>query len=306
MISNELFNTIKILDGGMGQELLSRGLKSKGSLWSASALLNEAYHQLIIDAHIDFIKAGSDIIVTNNFSARRARMIENNVNGRFDYANKKAGELASKAREVSKADVLIAGSLPAQGNTYVEDLRYIDLIKNDFYDQAICLKPYVDFYYLDVISSIRECEIALQVTNDIKTPSLVGIHIKSDGYLPSGETIDEAVKKIKEYNILGVILSCVSPEIIQKCSDKLSKMNVNFGFKANLWEKNDPLPHTAWIKTPDQLGTNPNEVLGTRKDYTDEMFLEFSKNMLSKGATIIGGCCEITPNHIKKLLELKN
>ena len=42
--------------------------------------------------------------------------------------------------------------------------------------------------------------------------------------------------------------------------------------KANLWELYDPLPHTAWIKAPDQIGTNPIEVLGTREDYTDEMF----------------------------------
>ncbi len=306
MINKHFFKSIKILDGGMGQELLSRGLKSSGSLWSASALLNENYHQLIIDTHLDFINSGSDIIVTSNFSARRARMIENNVNDRFTYANKKAGELALKAKKISKADILIAGSLPAQGNTYVEDLRDIDLIKNDFYDQAICLRPYVDFYYLDVISSKRECEIALQITNNLEIPALVGIHIKSDGFLPSGEKIYDVVQTCKEYNILGVILSCVSPEIIQKCADKLSNMDVYFGFKANLWERNDPLPHTAWIKNPDQIGTNPTEVLGTRKDYTSGMFLKFSRNMISKGATIIGGCCEITPDHIEKLIELKN
>ena len=79
MIDKNFFTTIKILDGGMGQELLSRGLQSKGSLWSASALLEERYNQLVIDAHLDFINAGANVIVTNNFSARRVRMIENNV-----------------------------------------------------------------------------------------------------------------------------------------------------------------------------------------------------------------------------------
>ena len=52
MIDKNFFTTIKILDGGMGQELLSRGLQSKGSLWSASALLEERYNQLVIDAHL--------------------------------------------------------------------------------------------------------------------------------------------------------------------------------------------------------------------------------------------------------------
>ena len=35
------FKETKILDGGMGQELLARGLQSKGTLWSASALIEE-------------------------------------------------------------------------------------------------------------------------------------------------------------------------------------------------------------------------------------------------------------------------
>ena len=102
MIDKNFFKTIKILDGGMGQELLSRGLISKGSLWSASALIEKKYNQLVVNTHLDFINAGSDVIVTNNFSARRIRMIENKVNDKFEFANKKAGELALKARELSK------------------------------------------------------------------------------------------------------------------------------------------------------------------------------------------------------------
>ena len=304
MIDIDFFKSIKILDGGMGQELLSRGLKSKGSLWSASALLEEKYHQLVIDTHLDFINAGANVIVTNNFSARRARMIENKVNDQFIYANKKAGELALKAKELSKKNIIIAGSLPAQGDTYVQDERDARIIKQSFYDQAECLKQYVDFYYLDVISSLRECEIALSVTTKMKLPALIGLHIKANGKLPSGEDIYESIRKCKKYNILGVIISCVSPEIIEKTSDQLSGLNIPYGYKANLWKLNEPLPHTAWIKKPNQIGTNPIEVLGSRDNYSDEMFLNFSKIMVKKGATIIGGCCEIKPKHINKVSEL--
>ena len=98
----------------------------------------------------------------------------------------------------------------------------------------------------------------------------------------------------------------MSPETIEKIADELSKLDIPYGYKANLWKLNDPLPHTAWIKEPDQIGTNPIEVLGTRDDYSDEMFLNFSKKMVDKGATIIGGCCEIKPKHIKKISELSS
>ena len=41
------FKKTRILDGGMGQELLARGMKPNGTLWSANALLQEKYHQLV-------------------------------------------------------------------------------------------------------------------------------------------------------------------------------------------------------------------------------------------------------------------
>ena len=157
----DYFSKIKILDGGMGQTLLSKGLKAKGSLWSTTALVEKKYHQMVIDTHLDFIKSGADVIVTNNFSARRKRMIDNETEDQFNFANEKAGELALKAKKISKKNILIAGSLPAQDNTYIQDQRDKNLIKKDFFDQANLLKPFVDFFYLDVLSSIREVEIAL-------------------------------------------------------------------------------------------------------------------------------------------------
>ena len=96
------FSKTRILDGGMGQELLKRGLKPRGTLWSAEALIDKKYHQLVIDTHLDFINAGADVIVTTNFSARRVRMIQNRVEKQFNYANEKAGELALKAKQISK------------------------------------------------------------------------------------------------------------------------------------------------------------------------------------------------------------
>ena len=209
------FTKTRILDGGMGQELLAKGLKAKGSLWSATALIEKKYHQLVVDAHLDFIKSGADVIVTNNFSARRTRMIQNKVEEHFNYANEKAGELALKAKEISKKNVLIAGSLPAQNETYVLDQRDKKIIEKGFHDQAKLIKPFIDFFYLDVLCGSKECELALNVVEKMNLPVLVGLHVKKNGKLPSNENISEVVEKCKNKNWLGIILACVSPEIIE-------------------------------------------------------------------------------------------
>ena len=300
------FKKVRILDAGMGQELLARGLISKGTLWSATSLLDEKYYKLVIDTHLSSIKAGAEVILTNTFTTRRVRMEQNQVGDRFQFANKKACELAIKAKELSKQGILIAGSLPAQNDTYEVDQRDKDLIEKDFFDQASIIEPYVDFFYLDVISSGREVEIALNVIQKFNKSVLVGLHIKKNGKLPSGETISEVVKKHKNESWLGVVTACVSLEIVEKTSIELKKLNIPYGFKANLWGVEEPLPAHRFNNAGfNEVGKNPNITLGKRDDVTDKVFGKFANKIIKNGATILGGCCETNSSHIKELSKLK-
>ena len=101
-MNKDFFKKIRILDGGMGQELLNKGLKPKGTLWSAHALIDQDCHQMVIDTHLDFINAGAEVIVTTTFTARRNRLIQNDCEKYFEKINIKAVELAQKARDISK------------------------------------------------------------------------------------------------------------------------------------------------------------------------------------------------------------
>jgi len=305
-MKQDFFSEVRILDGGMGQNLIAKGLITKGSLWSATALIDKKYHQLVVDSHLDFINSGAEVIVTTNFAARRERMIQNNVEKYFDYANEKAGELALKAKEISKKKIYIAGSLPAQNNTYVLDQRNNSDIEKNFYDQAKLLKPFIDFYYLDVLCGSKECEIALNVTEKLNLPVLVGLHVKKNGKLPSKESISDVVNKCKNKNWLGLIVACSSPEIIENSVNEIKKLNIPFGYKANLWKVEEPVPIYKFSSPENKIGNDPAKVMGSREDYTDEKFFEFSKKMMEKGATILGGCCETMPHHIKKISNLKN
>ena len=146
----------------MGQELHAKGLISMGTLWSASANLEKKFHNLVVDLHLSYIHSGADVIITNTFSARRIRLIQNKVNEHFKYINEQACLLAIKAKDLSKKNVLIAGSLPSQSDTYVEDQRNSNEIEKDFLDQATIINPYIDFFYLDVLSSGKELDWLLR------------------------------------------------------------------------------------------------------------------------------------------------
>jgi len=304
-MDKNFFRKTKILDGGMGQELLNKGLKPKGTLWSAHALIDKECHQMVVDTHLDFINAGAEVIVTTTFTARRLRLIQNDSEKYFEKINIKAVELAQKARDISKKDILIAGGLPGQKQTYSADLgKDLDLIEKNFYDQAKLLKHGIDFFYLDVMSSGLECEIALKVIETFSLPILVGIHLRDNGLLPSGEKINDIVKKYKNNNWLGVIMACISPKAYEVVAKDLQQLDISYGFKLNAFKK---IPEGYTVASKDQWGDagNPTTVLGKNTDLNESKFYEYAKKFMKNGATILGGCCEIRPSHIKEISKLK-
>jgi len=296
------FKQTRILDGGMGQELLARGMKPNGTLWSANAILDENYHQLLEDTHRDFVKAGAEVIVTTTFTTRRKRLRENNIEDKFEYLNIKAGEIASNVKK-EFPNILIAGGLPPQELTYEADERNENEITKTFNEQAKLINKYVDFFYFDVWSSIKEFKCGIEAIKEFKKPYLIGIHISEGTNLPSGEKISD-IKTIIDDKLLGVMLSCVSPENYEKNMKEIKDLNVPFGFKLNGFMTTKPKNGytSSFFKNS---GGNPNEFLGHRHDLTPKKIGEIVKKFKENGATILGGCCETRPSHIKAMARIK-
>lgn len=293
-----IFNKEKyIFDGGMGQLLIDKGMNTRGTLWSATALVDETLNDLVIDSHLAFIDAGAEIIVTNNFKVRKNTFNENGISHRFDFANKKAGELAFEAKKKSNKKILIAGSIPTRGITYKANQGYDEnIVYDEFYQTAKELNPYIDFFYLDVLASIQEIKTALSAIKFFNKPALLGLHFKKDFLLPSDENFDLILKTIKNFNCEGIMTSCVSPEIYQGVLPYLKKQELPFGFAVN-----------AFIDVPEKIELNekfskqPNDFLGLRKELTSKVFSDFGLKAFKGGAKFLKGCCNIMPDHIKLL-----
>ena len=296
------FKSIRILDGGTGQELLSRGLETNGTLWSANALLQDKYHDLLLNTHLDFIKAGAEVIVTATFATRRKRLKDNQIENKFEYLNKKAGEIAIKVKK-KFPNTLIAGGLPPQDLTYEADSRNEEEIINNFKEQAKVLNPYTDFFYFDVLSSIKEFKCGIKAIKEFKKPYLIGIHVSEGTNLPSGEKISK-IKDVIDDEVLGVMLSCVSPENYEANLNEVKNLGVPFGFKLNGFITTKP--NTSYTENYLKSKTgNPTEVMGKRKDLSPENMARIVKKFRDAGATILGGCCETSPLHIEAMAKLK-
>ena len=299
----DFFKQTRILDGGMGQELLARGMKPNGTLWSANALLKDEYHQLLLDTHLDFIKSGAEIIVTTTFTTRRLRLRDNRIEDKFEYLNTKAGEIAKKAKE-KNPHIFIAGGLPPQYLTYEADTRSDSEIKENFYEQAKLLNPFIDFFYFDVLSSVREFRLAIEAIENFNKPYLIGAHISDGVKLPSGEKVSQIITEINHKKLLGLMLSCVSPENYELNLNEIKNLGIPFGFKLNGFITTCPKSGYTNSNNKSKSG-NPNEFLGQRKDLTPKKMALFVKKFKDAGATILGGCCETRPAHIEEMAKLK-
>jgi len=295
------FKKTRVLDGGMGQELLARGMRPNGTLWSANAILDENYHQLLSDTHRDFVKAGAEVIVTTTFTTRRKRLRDNNVEDKFEYLNKKAGQIALDVKK-EFPNILIAGGIPPQNLTYEADDRNEEEITKNFNEQAKLLNPYVDFFYFDVWSSIKEFKCGIKAIKEFKKPYLIGIHISEGTNLPSGENISD-IKNIIDEKLLGIMLSCVSPENYEANLEELKSLNVPFGFKINGFITTKP--KNGYTSNFTKSNGNPNEFLGQREDLTPQKIGEIVKKFKDNGATILGGCCETRPSHINAMATIE-
>ena len=286
---------IKLLDGGFGQAIINKGLDQIGTLWGCSAYLNEHDHQKVIETHLDFINAGSKIITTSNFTIRKRRLAQNKLEDKLNVFLEISGKLAQKAVKLSKKKIEIAGSLPTRGETYKSDIFLSDKeLLREFQESASILNPYVDLFYLDVLCSYKEIELALESIKNFDKDVIVGIHLKDTGKLPSGENILGLKKILSNYKIRAVIGGCISPEIYQKVSAELKQLNYEYGFKINAFEN---IPDD-WSITPN---ANPNLSLGKRTDLDPDVFVDFCKKAISEGASFVGGCCEINHHHIQAL-----
>ena len=108
-------NDLVILDGGVGTELQFRGIEMDET-WCGSASLNT---QVLEQVHLDYIKAGAEIITTNTYASSRLMLEAGDLGDNFEEINLKAIYAAQEAkRKTSIAPKII------QDNRYNEFISY--------------------------------------------------------------------------------------------------------------------------------------------------------------------------------------
>lgn len=288
---------VLLTDGGMGQELRRRGSNNVHPIWSAQALIEMP--DIVRETHRDYILAGARLIITNTYSTVRGRLKQASVPGTFEDLNRLAGQLAVEARDEVGENVLIAGSLPPLFGSYrPENVRPFDEIEPLYREQAELLAPYVDLFICETMSTAAEARAAATGAASTGKPVWVAWTIKDDQSktLRSGETLTTAHAALAGLPVSGFLANCSYPESLSAAMpDLVALSDFPAGGYANGFQH---IPE-GWSG-----GEQGIEALGHREDLTPDAYADYALSWIKAGAKIVGGCCEVGPEHIQRLAEV--
>jgi S-methylmethionine-dependent homocysteine/selenocysteine methylase len=297
-----MMSSVTILDGGMGKELRRIGAPFRQPEWSSLALMEAP--DMVVQAHRNFIDAGARVIITNNYAVVPFHHADGFFAERGPELIGLAGRLARQAADESEHDVPVAGSMPPLFGSYEPDL--FDAARGGpIYEQiALALEPHVDLWIGETLSSIAEMHSVVAAIDDLDSdmPTWMSFSLPdtwTDGViaLRSGETIKQIVESTDD-RIEALLFNCSLPEQTGPALAELRRVLDATGRSMRIGGYANAFPTTRHDEY------KANEVIFERRDdLTADRYADFVSGWISNGATIVGGCCDMYPEHIETLTK---
>lgn len=283
---------ITLLDGGMGQELVARSGDVPTPLWATRVMID--HPGMVRDIHADYFAAGASLATTNTYAIHHDRLERFDMDGMFHALHLRALAEAHEARGAHGRG-MIAGSMgPLVGSYRPEVTQAVDIAAPKYAEIAAILGPHVDVILLETMASIEMCEGALVGAGASGRPVWLSVSVDDhDGSrLRSGEPVGDLARLVAAHRPAAVLANCSVPEVMGDALGELGKLGLPFGAYAN------GFTHISgnFLKDAPTVAE-----LTHRHDLTPERYADFALSWVGMGATIVGGCCEVGPAHIRHL-----
>jgi 5-methyltetrahydrofolate--homocysteine methyltransferase len=316
-IREELEKRILIIDGAMGtmiqRHILTeedfRGERFKNhpcDVKGNNDLLNLTRPDIIKSIHLEYLKAGADIIETNTFSTQRISLADYQME-ELDYELSFEGARIAKeaTTEFMSAFPLrkcfVAGAVGPTNRTLS-----ISPDVNDPGFRALTFDELVDAYYEQVRGLVDGGSDLLLIETIFDT-------LNAKAAIYAIKKYEEVIKRKIEIMISGTITDAsgrtLSGQTVEAFLDSVIHANpISIGFNCALGAK-DMRPHIEELsaKAGCYVSAYPNAGLPNEFGAYDEMPHETAHlvgDFIEHGfVNIVGGCCGTTPDHISCIAE---
>jgi S-methylmethionine-dependent homocysteine/selenocysteine methylase len=269
---------VLLLDGATGTELNRRGVDTGLPLWSANALTTEAGLNVLRQIHLDYLKAGADIITTNTFRMHRRVLAGNGHDARVLTRRAVAAAQAAVAEFGQPARV--AGSVAPLEDCYRHDLVPPDDECRAEHSERIqhLVEAGVDLLLIETMTSIREAVIAAEFATIAGRPTWVSFVCDREGRILSGESVAMAAERLLPLGVNALGVNCGPAHTLAKPLAELRAVCgpdfplLAYGNIGHADEKD------GWINTD---------------AVAPENYLQYARRW---PVQIVGGCCGSTPS----------
>jgi S-methylmethionine-dependent homocysteine/selenocysteine methylase len=285
-----------ILDGAIGTEILRRDVT-----WADHQLLSRP--EVVRAIHADYLAAGAEVLSTNTFQLTR-RAFLNHFKDREHMRHLGAPDLEARWADLLRAGVTLArearaaarreGSAAVAGAmTTLEWCFRPDLAPSP--EQALAeyreiisvfAEAGADMVLVETVNAVAEAAVAARAAREVGLPCWLAFVPDQQGRLFSGESLVEAAAALAPLGVGAILLNCAPPP------DALAGLH---GLKPAWRGAAGIYPHIGRFDPPEWLFTG---------EYPPDQYADEARGWLAEGATIVGGCCGTTPDHIAALRSL--
>lgn len=277
---------IRIADGGVGTGLQAFSL---GAGQPPEELAIDAPDELV-ELHASFIRAGSDILLTDTFGANPIRLRHSKYDD-VDGVNRAAVACARRAAELSEREVLVAGSMGPTGEMLVPlGTLEPDEARAAFAAQAAALAD-CDLLVVETMFAIDEATAAVEGCRETTSLPLVVSFTFDAGIAEPrtmmGHTVEDVVLTMAGLGVDGIGFNCGrSLEAAKATAEDFAAQMQAHGVDLPLWVKpNAGIPEPLTGRYP----AEPNDMAS------------FAAWAAENGAAVVGGCCGTTGAHLHEI-----
>ena len=297
--------SVLLADGATGTNQFGRGLEAGASpeLWNVGTP-----HEVskVESLHSEFVKAGSDIILTNTFGANRSRLELHKAEKQAVEINYRGAQIARYATRDSDSEVLVAGSIGPTGEIF-EPLGPLSIPEaaEIFEEQGSGLMAGgVDCFWIETMSSWEELDAAIQGLARFNLPIIATVSFDTAGHTMMGISPVELYKGLRG-RVDGFGANCgIGPEGALRALKEIKSAEL-LQLAIEMEEANPHafLANQATLAIKANCGVPVFQGADIVYEGTPELMAAYVGIAAQTGAKIIGGCCGTTPVHVKAMRE---
>ena len=274
-----------LCDGAMGTLLYERGVPYDRCFDA----LNLTDRERVLNVHLDYLRAGAEMIETNTFGANAVKLDAHDLGNRVRDVNWHGAKIAKEARDIIGRAIWVAGSVGPLGKPVAPFGRISAAEARDVFRAQIdaLVEGGVDALVLETFTDLDELLEAVRAARAAcDLPVIAQMSFTDDGRTRYGHGPAEVVAGLEQAGVDVIGANCsVGPvpmlEVIQRMASLTRRplsAQPNAGFPALVDGR------YLYLSSPTHLAA-------------------YARKMVEAGAVVIGGCCGTTPAHISAIRQ---